>query len=95
LNGGVALFKLPAAVRFDGALPHAMDAWLISVISACTALVASIVGPFVTLAVARRQFNATVLSANRQKWIEASRDLLTSKPSRRSGSPSSNGNGSG
>ena len=53
-----------------------MDALVISMISACTALVASIVGPFVTLAVARRQFNATVLSANRQKWIESSRDLL-------------------
>ncbi len=54
-----------------------MDALMISLISACTALVASIVGPFVTLAVARRQFNATVLSANRQKWIESCRDLLS------------------
>lgn len=53
-----------------------MDPLLISVISACTALVASIVGPVVTLSVARRQFNATVLSANRQKWIEALRDML-------------------
>jgi hypothetical protein len=48
----------------------------ISLISAGTALVASIVGPIVTLAVARRQFNATVLSANRQKWIESLRDML-------------------
>jgi hypothetical protein len=38
--------------------------------------VASIAGPLVTLAVARRQFNANVLSANRQKWIETFRDLL-------------------
>ena len=53
-----------------------MDSLLISLISACTALVASIVAPFVTLSVARRQFNATVLSANRQKWIESLRDLL-------------------
>ena len=53
-----------------------MDPLLISVISACTALVASIVGPIVTLAVARRQFNATVLSANRQKWIETLRDMI-------------------
>lgn len=53
-----------------------MDPLVISLVSACTALVASIVGPFVTLAVARRQFNATVLSANRQKWIEAMRDML-------------------
>ena len=43
---------------------------------ACTALVASIAGPFVTLFVARRQFNANVLSANRQKWIENLRDAL-------------------
>ena len=48
-----------------------MDPLLIGVISACTALVASIVGPIVTLSVARRQFNATVLSANRQRWIES------------------------
>src|SRR4029453_12447975 len=53
-----------------------MDSLMISLVSACTALVASIVGPLVTLAVARRQFNATVLSANRQKWIETLRDAL-------------------
>ena len=53
-----------------------MDPLVISLISACTALVASIVGPLVTLVVAKRQFNATVLSANRQKWIETLRDLL-------------------
>jgi hypothetical protein len=50
-----------------------MDPLLISLVSACTALVASVAGPLVTLAVARRQFNANVLSANRQKWIEALR----------------------
>jgi hypothetical protein len=54
----------------------AMDPLLISLVSACTALVASVAGPLVTLTVARRQFNANVLSANRQKWIEALRDLL-------------------
>ena len=53
-----------------------MDSLLISLVSACTALVASVVGPIVTLSVARRQFNANVLSANRQKWIETLRDLL-------------------
>lgn len=53
-----------------------MDPLVISVISASTALVASIVGPIVTLSVARRQFNATVLSANRQKWIETLRDTI-------------------
>lgn len=53
-----------------------MDALLLSVISACTALIASIVGPIVTLSVARRQFNANVLSANRHKWIETLRDTI-------------------
>ena len=53
-----------------------MDPLFISLVSACTALVASVVGPWVTLAVARRQFSANVLSANRQRWIETLRDLL-------------------
>lgn len=53
-----------------------MDPLFISLVSACTALVASIAGPIVTLAVARRQFNANVLSVNRQKWIETLRGML-------------------
>ncbi len=53
-----------------------MDSALLSLISASTALVASIAGPFVTLLVAKRNFNATVLSANRQKWIDSMRDML-------------------
>ena len=53
-----------------------MDSALLSLISACTALVASVAGPFVTLLVAKRNFNATVLSANRQKWIDALREAL-------------------
>src|SRR5262245_26883815 len=53
-----------------------MDPVLLSLISACTALVASIAGPLTALGVAKRQFNATVLSANRQKWIESLRDQV-------------------
>jgi hypothetical protein len=53
-----------------------MDPVVIALVSACTALVASILGPVVTLLVARLQFNANVLSTNRQKWIEALRDML-------------------
>ncbi len=53
-----------------------MDPAILSLVSACTALVASIAGPFVTLVVAKRNFNATVLSANRQKWIETLRETL-------------------
>ena len=49
---------------------------VVSLVSACTALVASFIGPIITLTVARRQFNATVISASRQKWIETLRDML-------------------
>jgi len=53
-----------------------MDPSVISFVASCTALVASVFGPLVTLAVARRQFNATVLSANRQRWIDSLRDSI-------------------
>lgn len=53
-----------------------MDTGMLSLVSATTALVASLVGPLVTLSVARRQINASVLSANRQKWIETLREML-------------------
>ena len=49
----------------------------ISLITAMTALVASVMGPLVTLAVARRQFRANVISTNRQKWIETFRDRVS------------------
>jgi hypothetical protein len=49
----------------------------LSLITATTALVASIMSPFVTLSVARRQFRANVISSNRQKWIETLRDRLS------------------
>lgn len=49
----------------------------LSLITAITALVASIMGPIVTLKVARRQFRANVISTNRQKWIETFRDHLS------------------
>lgn len=46
-------------------------------ISAATALVAVIVGPLVSIYVVRRQIHASVVSANRQKWIDNLRDQLT------------------
>ncbi len=49
----------------------------LSLITATTALMASIMGPFVTLRVARRQFRANVISTNRQKWIETFRDRVS------------------
>lgn len=50
---------------------------MLSLITATTALVASIMSPFVTLSITRRQFRASVISANRQKWIETFRDRLS------------------
>jgi hypothetical protein len=53
-----------------------IDTTLVSLVSALTALVASIAGPIVTLYVARSQFKANVRSANRQRWIDEFRDLI-------------------
>ena len=53
-----------------------MDPALISLVSALTALVASVVGPFVTVRVAKRQITASVVSANRHKWISEVRDMV-------------------
>jgi hypothetical protein len=53
-----------------------MEPLTISLVSACTALVASILGPVVALLIAKRQINANVVSSNRQKWIESLRDLI-------------------
>ena len=50
---------------------------MLSLITAATALVASIMSPLVTLSVARRQFRANVISTNRQKWIETFRDRVS------------------
>ncbi|WP_129156219.1 hypothetical protein [Bosea sp. Tri-44] len=47
-------------------------------VTASTALIASIAGPFVNTRIAKFQFNADVLSVNRQKWIETMRDLVAS-----------------
>lgn len=50
----------------------------ITLISACTAMIASIAGPYVNTRIAKIQFRADVLSVNRQKWIETMRDLVAS-----------------
>jgi hypothetical protein len=49
---------------------------LLGVLSACTALIATIIGPLVALSVARRQFIATAVSGNRHRWIENLRNQL-------------------
>jgi hypothetical protein len=53
------------------------SAFQINLITASTALVASIMGPLVTLVVARRQFRANVIATNRQKWIDEFRDRVS------------------
>ena len=54
-----------------------VDPSLISIISATTALMASIAGPLVTLYVARMQIRASVRSGNRQRWIDEFRDAIS------------------
>jgi hypothetical protein len=53
-----------------------IDATLVSLVSATTALIASIAGPLVTVYVTRTQFKTTVRAGNRQRWIDEFRDLI-------------------
>jgi hypothetical protein len=48
-----------------------------AVASAITALTATLVTPMVSFWIARRQIRATLVSANRQAWINALRDDLS------------------
>lgn len=54
-----------------------IDPLAISLVTAVTALVASLTGPLVTLHVGRSQIRAAVRSANRQRWIEEFRELIS------------------
>jgi hypothetical protein len=49
---------------------------VLAILSAATALIAVVMGPLVSLWAARRQSRVTVLSANRQAWINTLRDLI-------------------
>lgn len=49
-----------------------------ALISAVTVLVAVLVGPIVTLYVARKQIKSSVVSANRQEWINRLRNEIAS-----------------
>lgn len=46
----------------------------VAFVAACSALLASVIGPFVTFAISRRQFRANVISTNREKWIGTLRE---------------------
>ena len=48
----------------------------VAVVAAITALFAVVLGPLVSIWVAQRQIRVTVLSANRQTWINTLRDLI-------------------
>jgi hypothetical protein len=49
---------------------------VLAILSAATAIIAVVMGPLVSLWAARRQSRVTVLSANRQAWINTLRDLI-------------------
>jgi hypothetical protein len=53
-----------------------MNAVNVSFVVACTALVTATLAPLVTLRSSPRQFNASVLSANREKWMASLREAL-------------------
>src|SRR5580698_7251989 len=55
-----------------------MTSEVISFVSACTALIATIVGPYVAVKTARSQIKASLISSNRARWIESMRDLVAS-----------------
>jgi len=52
------------------------DPLTITFLTAATALIAGIASPLVSFNVARRQFKASVVSSNRQRWIEVLRDAI-------------------
>jgi hypothetical protein len=53
-----------------------VDQLTITFLTATSALVSGVVGPIVSISVARRQIKATVISNNRERWIEALRDAI-------------------
>ena len=53
-----------------------MDALRVAFLTACTALIASVAGPIVSMLVSRQQIRASVISNNRERWVEALPDCL-------------------
>ena len=54
-----------------------MDPLTITFLTASTALIAGLASPIVSISVARQQFKASVISNNRERWIEALRDAIS------------------
>jgi hypothetical protein len=53
-----------------------MDVLTISFVTACTALVSAAAGPLASVAVVSRQARMSLISGNRERWIEALRDSI-------------------
>ena len=73
---GYATYPRPCLPHLTGPSPVAEISTIVGLISAATALVASVTGPLVTFHVGRTQVRAAVLSANRQRWIDGFRGLI-------------------
>lgn len=56
--------------------PKMEFAQVIQIITTTTALIAVVVSPVISIVVARKQIWASVVSSNRQKWIDNLRDTL-------------------
>jgi hypothetical protein len=53
-----------------------MDLITVSFVAACSALVSAAAGPLASIMVASRQARMSLVSANRERWIEALRDSI-------------------
>ena len=53
-----------------------MDILTISFVTACSALVSAAAGPLASVVVASRQARVSLISGNRERWIEALRDSI-------------------
>jgi hypothetical protein len=53
-----------------------MNVVTIALLTAAAALISAIIGPLMSFVVASRQIRATVISSNRERWIEALRDSI-------------------
>jgi len=53
-----------------------MNISAITLLTALSALIAGIIGPLVSMSVARRQIRASVVSKNRERWLETLRDAV-------------------
>ena len=53
-----------------------MDVTSVAFVTACAALVSAAGGPIVSIMVSSRQIRASLVSGNRERWIEALRDAI-------------------